>query len=167
MKTTRFLNLKMYPVNRINLILTLAFLMSLSWYGVSAQTGDVNFTGTWAFNESKSTQSEGGFRFAPSLLVVNHSGTGIDIESTSNGPNGEFKSNSKYTTDGKECSNKIFGDNIRKSLVNWSADKKSLVFSHTMNFERDGQSMEMKSEYRMPNQARMPRMTNCGTRTAS
>jgi hypothetical protein len=39
----------------------------------------------------------------------------------------------------------MFGDNIRKSLVTWSADKKSLVFSHTMNFERDGQSMEMKS----------------------
>jgi hypothetical protein len=145
MKTTRARKLEMNPVSRIMAILSFIVLLSVSWTTVSAQTGSVNFSGTWAFNESKSTQSEGGFRFAPALLAVNHSGTNIDIESTSNGPNGEFKSNSKYTTDGKECSNTMFGDNIRKSLVTWSADKKSLVFSHTMNFERDGQSMEMKS----------------------
>ena len=145
MKTQRSLHLKRNPAYRIQVILTLTVLLLLSWSAISAQTGSLNFTGTWVFNESKSTQSEGGFRFAPTQLVVNQSGTNLDIEGTSNGPNGEFKSSSKYTTDGKECSNTAFGDNIRKSVVNWTSDGKSLVFSHTMNFERDGQSLEMKS----------------------
>jgi hypothetical protein len=126
--------------------MTLIALFFAYYCTLSAQTGSVNFSGTWAFNESKSTQPEGGGpRFAPTELVVNHSGVNLDIESTMNGPNGEFKSSSKYTSDGKECSNTAFGDNIRKSVVKWSDDGKSLIFSHTMNFERDGQSMEFKS----------------------
>lgn len=144
MKNLNFIQRQSHSGYRYQFIMAvIGFFFAFS--GVAAQTGSNNFTGTWVFNESKSTQSEGGFRFAPTQLVVSHSSTNLSIEGTSNGPNGEFKTNSKYTTDGKECSNTAFGDNIRKSVVKWTDDGKSLVFSHMMNFERDGQSMEMKS----------------------
>ena len=145
MKTQRFLISKRNGLNPIPFSLGLTFIFLLSCFSVSAQSGSTNFSGNWVFNESKSSQAEGGFRFAPSKLVVNHTGTNLDVSSTSNGPNGEMATNSKFTTDGKECSNAAFGDNVRKSIVKWSDDGKSLVFSHTMSFNMDGQNTEFKT----------------------
>jgi hypothetical protein len=111
-----------------------------------AQTGSVNFSGTWAFNETKSTPSQGGFRFAPSLMVITQEGVNLNADRTSKGQNGEdVKSNSKFTLDGKECSNLFFGTNTRKSVVTWSSDGKTLNFAHSSSFERDGQTQEFKS----------------------
>jgi hypothetical protein len=126
-----------------------AFLLALLFLSGAtetfAQTRSVNFSGTWAFNESKSTQAE--FRFAPSLMVVTQEGNNLSIESTRRNQNGEdVKSTSKFTLDGKECSNAAgFGNSTRKSLVTWSADGKTLNFAHTMKFERDGETQEFKS----------------------
>jgi hypothetical protein len=128
----------------VTFAVTLLFLSSAS--SILAQTGSVNFSGIWAFNESKSTQSQGGFRMAPSMMTITQEGTNLTIERTSRGQNGEdMKSTYKYTLDGKECVNTIFGNNTRKSIVTWSADGKTLTFAHTMKFEMDGQSNEMKS----------------------
>lgn len=113
---------------------------------VSAQTGSVNFSGKWAFNESKSTPSQGGFRMAASLMVITQDGNNLTYESTRQNQNGEdVKSTSKFTLDGKECENPGFGNNTRKSVVTWSADGKTLGFAHTMKFERDGETQEFKS----------------------
>jgi hypothetical protein len=130
---------------------------------ISAQTGSVNFSGTWAFNESKSSPSEGGFRFAPSQLVITQNGVDLSVESARSGPDGsDSKSTAKYTTDGKECSNTAFGDNVRKSVVKWSSDGKSLVFSHTMSFNgnemktsetwklTDGKTLSVESSFTTP-----------------
>jgi Tol biopolymer transport system component len=51
---------------------------------------------------------------------------------------------SKYTLDGKESVNTT-GRGESKSIATWSADGKSLTIVTTRTFERDGQSMEMKS----------------------
>jgi hypothetical protein len=113
---------------------------------MSGQTGTVNFSGSWAFNEAKSTPSEGGFRMGASLYVITQDGNNLSVESTRPGRDGqEMKSTSKFTLDGKECSNPAFGNTMRKSVVKWSADGKSLTFSHIMNFERDGETTEFKS----------------------
>jgi hypothetical protein len=113
---------------------------------IFAQAGSVNFSGTWSFNEAKSSQVEGGFRFAPSLITITQDGINLTAENTRKNQNGEdVKSTSKYTLDGKECSNVAFGNSTRKSVLTWSADGKTLLFAHTMNFERDGATQEFKS----------------------
>ena len=133
---------------RLSLLATSAFTFLFLLYAsaIFAQTGSVNFSGTWAFNESKSTPSEGGFRMGPSLMVITLDGNNLSYESTRKNQDGEdVKSTSKFTLDGKECVNTVFGTNTRKSIVTWSADKKTLSFAHTMNFEREGQTTEFKS----------------------
>lgn len=132
-------------------VLLAAFLLALLFLsGASsafAQTGSVNFSGTWALNESKSTQPEGGFRMGAALLTITQEGNNLSMESTRKNQNGEdVKSTSKFTLDGKECSNAAgFGNSTRKSLVTWSSDGKTLNFAHSMKFERDGESQEFKS----------------------
>jgi hypothetical protein len=124
----------------------LAILLLSNSATMFAQTGNVNFTGTWSFNEAKSTQAEGGFRFAPSQMAITQDGTNLSLESTRKNQDGEdVKSTSKFTLDGKECSNVAFGNSTRKSVVTWSADGKTLSFAHSMNFERDGTTQEFKS----------------------
>jgi hypothetical protein len=109
-------------------------------------SAQVNFAGTWALNETKSTPVEGGFRMGAALMTITQDGVNLTIESTRKNQNGEdVKSTLKYTLDGKECSNVAFGNSTRKSVVTWSADKKTLAFAHTMNFEREGQTTEFKS----------------------
>jgi hypothetical protein len=122
-------------------ILLLLFVSTLN-----GQTGTVNFSGSWAFNEAKSTPAEGGFRMGAGSFVITQDGNNLTSERTSTGPDGtERKTTSKYTLDGKECSNTVFGTNVQKSIVTWSADGKSLTFSNTMNFEREGTTTEFKS----------------------
>jgi hypothetical protein len=143
MTNTKGLSLKR---SRHFLALGLVFLMATYTSALFAQTGSVNFSGTWAFNESKSTQAQGGFRMAASLMVITQDGNNLTYESTRQNQNGEdVKSTSKFTLDGKECENPVFGNNTRKSVVKWSADGKTLGFAHTMKFERDGETQEFKS----------------------
>jgi hypothetical protein len=109
-----------------------------------AQTGKPNFSGTWAFNESKSTPSQGGFRMGASLMVITQDGNNLSFESTRKNQDGEdVKSTYKYTLDGKVCSNPFFGNNTRQTLVTWSADGKTLNFAHSSLFE--GQTEPFKS----------------------
>jgi hypothetical protein len=126
-----------------------AFLFTMLMLSVAtsatAQTGSVNFAGTWAFNESKSGQAE--FRMAPNLMTVTQDGNILTVESSRPNMDGEnVKSTVKYTLDGKECTNPAgFGNSTRKSVVTWSADGKSLNFVHTMKFDRDGETTEFKT----------------------
>jgi hypothetical protein len=109
--------------------------------------GKVNFSGTWAINEAKSTPSEGGPRMASSLMTITQDGNNLSSESTRAGMDGqETKSTVKFTLDGKESTNPAgFGNSTRKSTVTWSADGKTLNFAHVMKFDREGETMEFKS----------------------
>jgi hypothetical protein len=133
---------------RINYLATSAITLLLLSYAptILAQTGSVNFSGTWSFNESKSSPAEGGFRMGAGTLVVTQEGINLTVDRTSRGPDGnDMKTTSKFTLDGKACVNTVFGNNTRSSNVTWSADGKILNFAHTMKFEMDGQSNEFKS----------------------
>ena len=112
-----------------------------------AQAGKANFSGTWAFNESKSTPSEGGFRMGASLMTITQDANNLNVESTRKNMDGEdVKSTSKFTLDGKECVNPAgFGNSTRKSVLTWSGDGKTLNFAHSMKFERDGETQEFKN----------------------
>jgi hypothetical protein len=112
--------------------------------GLFAQT---NFSGTWGFNESRSNLGDGGGpRMAATTLAVTQQGNGFSVERTQQSfDGGEMKTSEKYTLDGKESTNAGMMNSSRKSTINWSADKKSLTFAHTISFDRDGEKMEFKS----------------------
>jgi hypothetical protein len=104
-----------------------------------------NFSGTWAFNESKSNFGGSQFRFAATTMVIVQDGNNLSVESTMpSRDGGEMKTNDKFTLDGKVCENPMF-NTVRKSTVVWSEDKTSLMIASTMNFERDGESREFKT----------------------
>jgi hypothetical protein len=132
--------------NCIKSFLGTTFLLLLIVSTLNGQTGTVNFSGSWAFNEAKSTPAEGGFRMGAGSYVITQDGNNLTVESTRAGRDGqEVKTTAKYTLDGKECSNTVWGTSVQKSIVTWSADGKTLTFSNTMNFERDGTTTEFKS----------------------
>ena len=123
-----------------NLLGIALFCMTTS--GLFAQA---NFSGTWAFNESKSNFGGSEFRFAATTLVVTQDANTLTVESTMPGRDGgEMKSSAKYTLDGNVSENPMF-NTTRKSTVTWSADKTSFTIASTMTFERDGESREIKS----------------------
>jgi hypothetical protein len=128
--------------SRSNILATIAFSLLFLSFATCLSAQRTNFSGTWAFNEAKSTPSEGGFRMGASLMVVTQDANNLSNESTRKNQDGEdVKSTLKFTLDGKECVNPAFGNSTRKSVLTWSADGKTLNFAHTMNF----QDNEMKS----------------------
>ena len=122
--------------------LLVAAVLCMTTSGLFAQT---NFSGTWAFNESKSNFGESQFRFAATLMVVTQDANTLTVESTMPGRDGEeMKTSAKYTLDGKVSENPMF-NSTRKSIVTWSADKSSLIIASTMTFDMGGETREMKS----------------------
>jgi hypothetical protein len=144
MKTKKLFETKTGGILLIMMLAMILFLTSAKSFSQAAKT---NFSGTWAFNEAKSTPSEGGFRMGASLMVVTQDGDNLSYEGTRKNRDGEdVKSTSKFTLDGKESVNPAgFGNSNRNSLVTWSADGKVLNFSHTMKFEREGETQEFKN----------------------
>jgi hypothetical protein len=121
-------------------------LVSLFLLLVSASLfAQVNFSGTWAFNESKSNFGNSQFRFAATAMTIVQEGNNLTVESTMPSQDGgEMKTTDKYTFDGKVCENPMF-NSVRKSTLTWSADKNSLNIAATMNFDMGGQSNEFKT----------------------
>jgi hypothetical protein len=107
--------------------------------------GQVNFSGTWALNDSKSNFGGSQFRFAATSLSVQQASGVLTVASTMPGRDGgEMKTTSKYNLDGSVSENPMFNSSS-KSTAAWSADKSTLTITTTMVFDRDGQSREMKT----------------------
>jgi hypothetical protein len=122
--------------------LFVSLFLLLASAGLFAQA---NFTGTWAYNESKSNFGTSEFRFASSLMTVVQEGNNLSVESTMPSQDGgEMKTSEKYTLDGKVCENPMF-NTTRKSTVTWSADKASLNIASSMNFGEGADGREFKS----------------------
>jgi hypothetical protein len=121
-------------------------LFMFMFFQLSGQSSSVNFSGSWALNESKSKLGDSPFRMASSTLVVKQEGNTLSIDRTMPGRDGEeMKMSGKYTLDGKVCENKGIMDMKTKSTVTWSADKKSITIASSTLFEMGGDSREMKS----------------------
>jgi hypothetical protein len=107
--------------------------------------GQVNFSGNWAFNETKSNIGEGGTRMVCRKITISQSDNTFILEKYFTDRQGEeIKMTETYTLDGKESKNTIY--NIeKKSTATWSDDKKSLTVSSQMVFEMNGQENEIKS----------------------
>lgn len=139
-----------------SVVITLAIItLPLSLSGQGSKT---NFSGSWTYNAEKSLQPQapgqaqgqqpggpgrGGFgggdftaKQEPNLLTV---------ERTFNTPDGQtMTSTSKYTLDGKECTNATrMGES--KSTATWSADGKVLTIKTARTMNRGGETMTMNS----------------------
>ena len=105
--------------------------------------GKVDFTGKWKLNEEKSTLGEGRF-FSALEISVKQNENSIDLERVRSGRNGETRTISEtLTTDGKE--NVTTGENRSStSVAMWSDDKSSLTIKTDSEFNRQGQTFNMK-----------------------
>jgi hypothetical protein len=130
---------------------------------INAQGSKANFTGKWVLNTSKSDMGQppqgpgqppqgqpptgGGQRmggFGGDFTATQDANL-LTVERTRTGQDGQpMTITSKYTLDGKLSVNTT-GRGESKSTATWSTDGKSLTIFTTRTFERDGQSMEMKS----------------------
>jgi len=127
-------------------ILALLFIsiFLLSTASTFAQKSD--FSGAWTYSESKSKLPQSGFRMIATRINVIQSDLSVSIERVSKGRDGDERITKEVITlDGKECENVVFQDRKRKSTAKWSADGKSLTINSVMTFERNGETMEMKS----------------------
>lgn len=105
-----------------------------------------NFSGTWTFNESKSSTADMGFRRPATKITVTQDDLVLNAERLSKGRDGEDRiRKEKITLDGKECENVMFQDRVRKSVATWSADGKLLTIKSTMTMDFNGDSREFKS----------------------
>ncbi|HUX95447.1 MAG TPA: hypothetical protein VMV47_06915 [Bacteroidales bacterium] len=109
-----------------------------------AQTGKVNYTGSWALNEGKSTMGDNP-RMRGGDFIAKQDGSILSVERSRTNRNGEtVKTTMKYTLDGKESINTSpRGDS--KSVAKWSADGKSLTISTARSFEMNGETVNMKT----------------------
>lgn len=122
-------------------LIALLFILISSFFSVNgfAQSA-VNFTGSWAYNESKSVLGEGGFRMISQTVTITQNDQTFTLERSFRGQDGE----DSYTLDGKESVNPIF-NTTKKSNAVWSADKKVLTVTSVMIFEMNGERNEIKS----------------------
>ena len=127
-------------------LLTISLLVILFMIPAGAFTQTAaNFSGIWAFNESKSNLGEGQFRMASQKLVITQEANTFSIERAFTNPNGEeMKISEKYTLDGKVSKNPVFNSE-KKSTATWSADKKALTVSSVVVFEMSGEKNEIKT----------------------
>jgi len=105
-----------------------------------------SFTGDWKLDEAKSELGEFGGRAARSIKAEQKNDS-IKVTRVTPGFNGGDPVTSAVTLtyDGKITESEGFGGSKRKSTAKWSDDGKTLVISNIINFERDGQSFEIKS----------------------
>lgn len=105
-----------------------------------------DLSGDWKLNEQKSEMGQFGGRMTARKLKVSSQADAITIERTSVNQNGEERTTTeKLTFDGKETETTVFGNNKRKSTAKWSDDGQQLTIQSVMVFDRNGQTMEIKS----------------------
>jgi hypothetical protein len=119
--------------------------LSLIFNTVSSAQSAANFSGSWAFNESKSNLGEGGNRMVSQKLTITQNEKSFTLDRSFTGQDGEERKLSEtYTLDGKESVNPVFNTS-KKSTAIWAADKKSLTVSSLMVFEMNGEKIEIKT----------------------
>jgi hypothetical protein len=112
---------------------------------IFAQEKKTDFSGLWKLDESKSQIGEGRGRMAATKMKITQDATTLSNEKTSVRQSGEeVTTTEKVTFDGRETDNSA-SNRQKKSTASWSADGKILTISSTTIFERDGNTMEIKS----------------------
>ena len=102
----------------------------LLMYAAMAQAKS-DFTGEWKLDVAK---SDFGQMPAPQSMVqkITHNEPSLKVVSTQVSSRGEFTSERNYTTDGKECVNKMRNNEV-KSTLKWDGD--TLVINSKFSFQ--------------------------------
>jgi hypothetical protein len=107
----------------------------------------VNFSGEWTLNKEKSVLGDFGENIAPKKITVNSTDNSVAIERLSPSMGGEdYTMKETLTFDGKQTESVMFGNNKKKSTAKWSADGQSMLVSSIINFDNNGEMMEIKQE---------------------
>jgi Tol biopolymer transport system component len=134
-------------INRNQLLKVLSVLLVLVIAApvmTSAQTGKVNFAGSWTLNASKSNLGDGP-RMGGGDFTAKQEANLLTVDRTFTTRDGQtMNSTMKYTLDGKESINTSQrGDS--KSTAKWSADGKTLTINTSRTFNMNGESRTMNS----------------------
>ena len=111
---------------------------------VSAQ---VDFTGNWKLNTSKSKLGEQ-FSMAPKEIIIAQKGNDLSVERHAEWQGQEYTTNDKFTLDGKESVNPGMMDTQKKSVAVWAADKKSLKITSKIPLQ-DGGEVSITEVYKI------------------
>ncbi len=120
-------------------------LLAVLFISVLVSAQDVDFSGNWTLNSSKSKLGDQ-FSMAPKEIIVVQKGNDLSLEKHSEFQDQQFTINDKFTLDGKECINDGWMDSKKKSTAVWSADKKSLKISSKIAMQ-DGGEMTISETY--------------------
>ncbi len=112
-------------------------------FAVSAQ---IDFSGTWKLNASKSKLGDQ-FSMAPKQIIIVQKGNDFSVEKKSEWQGQEFTTKDKLTLDGKECVNTGMMDTQKKTTVNWASDKKSMKVVSKIPMQ--DQTMTITEVYKM------------------
>ena len=119
-----------------------AFVVLFSSFAITK--APTNFSGEWKLNESKSELGQFP-QFAPKKVTVAATDTAATVMRFSVGQDGQERSSTETLSyNGKETESTVFGTMKKKSVVKWSDDGKTMTVNGVINFERDGQSNEIK-----------------------
>jgi hypothetical protein len=124
-----------------------------------AAFGAPNFTGDWKLNAGK---SDFGPMPAPSVLnqKIQHDDPALSLSTKQVGERGEMETQSKYSTDGKETTNKMRGNDM-KSVAKWSGDKlkitskadfngNEITINETWSLSADGKTLTVERKVAAP-----------------
>lgn len=127
------------------MLLSIILVLSILLPGRSeAQSGKVNFSGSWALNAGKSTMGDNP-RMGGGDFMAKQDGNNLSVERSRTNRDGEtIKTTMNYTLDGKESIN-TSPRGESKSVAQWSADGKSLTISTARSFEMNGETVNMKT----------------------
>jgi hypothetical protein len=123
-------------------VLTVAFAVMCT---AATRVNNANFSGSWKLNEQKSDLGQFGGRMTPKTLKLEQKEDGLSIERTSNFNGQDRTTTEKLSFDGKETENTVFGTAKKKSTAKWSEDGQTLTVNSVVAFDRNGQTMEIKS----------------------
>jgi hypothetical protein len=111
-------------------LLTTLFVIAAAT-GMARAADKPDFSGDWKMDADKSQFPPG--MPAPTALTrkVDHKDPNLTVNSTQSGPQGDMNTEAKYTTDGKETTNSMMGNDVKSKAV-WEG--KTLVISSIANF---------------------------------
>jgi hypothetical protein len=117
-----------------------------------------NFTGDWKLNTSKSNFGQ---MPAPDSMSykITHADPKLSTVTRQSGQMGEFEMQASYTTDGKESTNKGFGEATMKSVAKWDGDVLSIetkgqfgdnefTMTQKVSLSEDGKTMNIVQVFR-------------------
>ncbi len=135
---------KRTKLNLTRLILTMALmLITLVTF---AQRGGANFSGSWGINYGNSELGEAGRTLAASSIEVKQDRNSLLVQRTTPMPDGSsYNSSEKYTMDGQNNINTGMMNMQVQSTVTRAGNDRTLTIQSTMVYERDFDSIEIKT----------------------